>query len=385
MTVSRPSILALCAVLIGLGLAGIAIFAAAASIQDSPSKTESRTPMNDREDANASKVFSTSGHDVTPLSKEAIGTLAKALDPEAFRVTQRAGTEPAFCGNLLDNKKDGFYACTVCGLPLFKSDHKFASGTGWPSFFQPFDSAHVGQETDTTGGMIRTEIRCNRCAAHLGHVFPDGPPPTNMRYCLNGAALKFFEDGEPVPAQSRPALETAYFAGGCFWGVEHAFQQVPGVVDATSGYQQGDVDHPTYKQVCSKNSGHAESVRVLFDPMTVDFETLVKFFFIVHDATQVNRQGVDFGPQYRSGIYTTSDAQAKTAHAILKAAGNTDYQGQTIVTEIQPARAFWPAESYHQNYVFNTGRGCNVNIPAALEAIGIGPRQDKTKNKPVRP
>ena len=322
-----------------------------------------------------SKMFSTSGYDITPLTKTEIDDLAKTLSPEAFRITQRSGTEPAFCGTLLDNKKQGMYVCVVCGLPLFKSDHKFDSGTGWPSFFQPFDSAHVGEESDIAHGMVRTEIRCNRCAAHLGHVFPDGPPPTNQRYCLNGASLNFLEVGDQVPPASRPMLETAYFAGGCFWGVEHAFQQVPGVIDATSGYQQGATENPSYKEVCSKTSGHAESVRVLFDPTAVDYEKLVKFFFILHDPTQLNRQGPDNGPQYRSGIYTTNDAQAEAAKKVLASEQTTTFKDQKIVTEIEPAKTFWPAEPYHQNYVLNTGRACHVNIPAALEAIGIDPKK----------
>lgn len=349
--------------------------------QDSTTKPEPKTPMPNSdpiENANRSKIFSTSGYDVTPLAKEEISLLAEDLTPEQFQITQKAGTEPAFCGTLLDNKKEGMYVCVVCGLPLFKSDHKFNSGTGWPSFFQPFDSSHVGEESDVSLGMARTEIRCNRCASHLGHVFPDGPPPSNQRYCLNGASLDFIEDGADVPAASKPALETAYFAGGCFWGIEHAFQQIPGVVDATSGYQQGASTNPSYKEVCTKTSGHAESVRVLFDPTQVDFETLVKFFFIVHDPTQLNRQGPDLGSQYRSGIYTTTDAQAMAAKKVLAAEQASTYKDQTIVTEIEAAKTFWPAEAYHQNYVFNTGRACHVNIPAALEAIGIDPAKKPT-------
>ena len=119
----------------------------------------------------------------------------KAKQPDA----QNAGTEAAFCGTLLDNKKIGMYTCVVCGLPLFKSEHKFTSGTGWPSFFTGFDPAHITEKTDASHGMVRTEICCARCDAHLGHVFPDGPPPTNLRYCLNSESLEFVEAGQPVP------------------------------------------------------------------------------------------------------------------------------------------------------------------------------------------
>ncbi len=147
-------------------------------------------------------VLSKSGYDVTPLSKDEVARLAAKLDPEAYRITQKAGTEPAFCGNLLDNKKEGVYACVVCGLPLFSSEHKFQSGTGWPSFFREVDPAHVTRRVDRAYGMERVEINCARCGAHLGHVFEDGPRPTGERHCLNSASMKFLEKGAPVPPRA---------------------------------------------------------------------------------------------------------------------------------------------------------------------------------------
>lgn len=134
---------------------------------------------------------SASGHDLTPPSREELERLAAGLTPEERRVLLHHGTEPAFCGGLLHNKGDGTYACRLCALPLFRSSAKFESGTGWPSFFEPFDEAHVANVRDTSHGMIRTEIRCARCGGHLGHVFDDGPEPTGLRYCLNSAALRF--------------------------------------------------------------------------------------------------------------------------------------------------------------------------------------------------
>lgn len=134
---------------------------------------------------------SVSGHDLTPLSDAEKQQRAEHLTDEERRILLNQGTEPPFCGGLLDNKEDGVYHCKLCELPLFAANAKFESGTGWPSFYQPFDPEHVRELRDTSHGMTRVEIRCARCDGHLGHVFPDGPPPTGLRYCLNSASMVF--------------------------------------------------------------------------------------------------------------------------------------------------------------------------------------------------
>jgi peptide-methionine (S)-S-oxide reductase len=161
------------------------------------------------------------------------------------------------------------------------------------------------------------------------------------------------------PKEAPDGLERAAFAAGCFWGVEEFFRGIPGVVDAISGYEGGAVDHPTYEQVCSGSTGHAEAVLVTFDPARVTFAQLLEEFFRHHDPTTLNRQGPDRGTQYRSAIFTHSDAQEKEARAALE-----DYQvrfARPIVTEVTPASTFWPAEEYHQRYTERTGHGgCHV-------------------------
>ena len=145
---------------------------------------------------------SRTGFDLTPLPAARIEALAESFTPEEKHVILHQGTERPFCGLFLDNKRAGAYVCRLCGIPLFASNAKFESGTGWPSFFQPFDPQHVKELADSSHGMTRVEIRCARCDAHLGHVFDDGPPPTHLRYCLNSVSLDFVDEGKPMPLRS---------------------------------------------------------------------------------------------------------------------------------------------------------------------------------------
>jgi peptide-methionine (R)-S-oxide reductase len=142
---------------------------------------------------------SASGFDLTPPTAAEHSDLARTLTGEEADVLLRHGTEAPFCGGLLDNKENGVYACRLCGLPLFHARTKFESGTGWPSFFAPFDEGHVVGIVDRSHGMVRTETRCARCDSHQGHVFPDVPPPSHLRYCINSVSLQFIMTGEPLP------------------------------------------------------------------------------------------------------------------------------------------------------------------------------------------
>ncbi len=137
---------------------------------------------------------SAAGYDITPIDAAERERLAKKLTPDERRILLDHGTEHPFCGGLLDNKEAGRYVCKLCELPLFGSDSKFESGTGWPSFFTPIDPEHVREIRDISHGMVRVEVRCARCDSHLGHVFPDGPKPSGLRFCLNSAAMDFAKE-----------------------------------------------------------------------------------------------------------------------------------------------------------------------------------------------
>ena len=283
----------------------------------------------------------------------------KELTPEEKRIIIDKGTETPFTGKYYKTDDEGIYRCRRCGADLYRSDDKFDSGCGWPGFDDEIPGA-VKRETDADGR--RTEIMCAGCGGHLGHVFEgEGFTPKNTRHCVNSASLDFLPaesgipDGEDLSdgeGQTAPALDTAIFAGGCFWGVEHLMQRQKGVVSVESGYTGGHVVDPTYEQVRSHATGHAEAVRVAFDPSQVSYGQLARLFFEIHDPTQRDGQGPDIGDQYRSEIFYNSTAQRHTAEELISLLKKKGYD---VATRVTPTDVFYPAEEYHQNYYERKG------------------------------
>lgn len=260
------------------------------------------------------------------------------LTPQEEAVIINKGTERPFTGELLNNKQAGTYVCKRCNAPLYRSSDKFESHCGWPSFDDEIKGA-VKRVPDADGR--RTEIVCANCGAHLGHVFlGEGFTPKNTRHCVNSISMKF------VPEVDKN-IKKAYFASGCFWGTEYYFMKAKGVVHTAVGYMGGHVDHPTYQQVCQKNTGHLETAEIDYNPTKTSYEELVKLFFETHDFTQTNGQGPDIGPQYLSCIFYSNDEEKAIAEKYINI---LKLKGYKVATMIKPSSTFWKAEGYHQQY-----------------------------------
>lgn len=271
------------------------------------------------------------------------------LTPEEERVIINKGTERPFTGEYENYFEKGTYICKRCNTPLYTSDSKFHSGCGWPSFDQEIPG-RVKRITDADGS--RTEIICNTCGAHLGHVFTgEGYTEKNTRHCVNSISLKFVKDTADLKAKELKT-EKAIFAGGCFWGVEYYFQKAKGVISTEVGYIGGHTDNPTYKEVCSGKTGHIEAMQVTYDASQTSYEELAKLFFEIHDFTQRNGQGPDIGEQYLSEIFYFDDKQKETAESLIKIL--TD-KGFNVATTLRKATVFWKAEDYHQQYYQKNG------------------------------
>ncbi len=268
------------------------------------------------------------------------------LTPEQFRVMFQKGTEKPFSGRYNDFWEEGIYLCAACGTPLFRSEDKYDHRTGWPSFKESFAEANLEYHDDLSLGTHRIEVRCGGCGAHLGHLFYDGPAPTGKHYCLNSVALNF----KPAEDARKELPQVATLAAGCFWGVEYSLSQIKGVLETTVGYSGGKVINPTYPQVLTGRTGHAEAVQVVFDPTVISYEQLIRKFFELHDPTQYNRQGPDVGSNYRSAIFYHDQEQRKIAEKVKAELQQNGKYRKKIVTEIAPFRGFYRAEEYHQKY-----------------------------------
>lgn len=294
------------------------------------------------------------------------------LTQEQFLITQKSGTEKAFENKYWDQKSEGIYIDVISGEPLFSSVDKYNSGSGWPSFTKTLPYAEILEIADISYGIRRTELRSN--TSHLGHIFDDGPEKRGgKRYCVNSGALKFIckEDllktgyGDFVrlfTKEKQKREERAYIAGGCFWGIEHLVRKQRGILATKVGYGGGQKLNPTYVDVCKGDTGHAETVEIIFDPKETNYRKILKLFFKMHDASTLNEQGNDKGTQYRSAILYVDEVQKHTALQIKQRINNSGIHDIAVTTEVTKLRQFYMAEEFHQKYLEKKPWGYNCHI-----------------------
>lgn len=275
----------------------------------------------------------------------------KVLTDEQYYVLRQKGTEQPYSGKFLLHKEKGKYTCAACGNELFSSDAKFESHCGWPSFDKEIAAGKIITKEDHSHGMERTEIMCARCGGHLGHVFNDGPTETGVRFCVNSASLGF----EAAMNPEKSKTDTIILAGGCFWCMEAVFQEMKGIARVTSGYCGGNQSNPSYAAVSDGNTGHAESIELLYYPDSIALTDILKVFFTIHDPTSLNKQGADEGTQYRSAIFYSSVKQKEVIDQTISALQHAHVYNKPIVTEVKALDHFYEAENYHQNYYRQNG------------------------------